>query len=87
MDLIYTASYVMVLMRADPLQGQVGRGWALEVDTFMAPVTWHRAVKRVQLGHNKKFRSPGPNTFPLAQVMNLPASKPLQQGRINQRSI
>ncbi len=53
MDLIYTASYVMVLMRADPLQGQVGRGWALEIETFLGPVTWHRAVKRVQLRPQK----------------------------------
>jgi hypothetical protein len=74
-------------MPADLLQGQVGRGWTLEIETFLGPVTWHRAVKRVQLGPQKKLRSPGPNTFLLAQVMDLPASKPLQHGRINQRSI
>jgi hypothetical protein len=28
--------YVMFLMRADPLQGQVGGGWALEIKTFWA---------------------------------------------------
>jgi hypothetical protein len=26
----YTAPYVMVLIRADPIRGQVGGGWALE---------------------------------------------------------
>jgi hypothetical protein len=53
MDLIYTSSYVIVLMRADLLQGQVGRGWALEIETFLGPVTWHRAVRRFQLGSQK----------------------------------
>ncbi len=32
--IIYTAPYIMFLMRADPLQGQVGGGWALEIYTF-----------------------------------------------------
>ncbi len=27
-----TAPYVMFLMRADPLRGQVGGGWALEIE-------------------------------------------------------
>jgi hypothetical protein len=34
--MIYTAPYVMVLMRADPLQWQVGGGWAMEIETFWA---------------------------------------------------
>ncbi len=58
--MIHTASYVMVLMRADPLQGQEGRGWALEIETFLGPVTWHRAVKRVQLGPQKSWDLQGP---------------------------
>jgi hypothetical protein len=33
-NLIYTAPYVLFLMRADPLRGQVGGGWALETETF-----------------------------------------------------
>jgi hypothetical protein len=33
--LIYTTPYVMFLMRADPLRGQVGGGWALENETFL----------------------------------------------------
>jgi hypothetical protein len=33
--MFYTVLYVMCLMRADPLLGQVGGGWALEISTFM----------------------------------------------------
>jgi hypothetical protein len=36
--MIYTAPYVMFWMRADPLRGQVGGGWALEIKTFLGPV-------------------------------------------------
>jgi hypothetical protein len=42
--MIFTAPYVMVLMQADPLQGQVGEGWALEIETFLGLVKLHRAV-------------------------------------------
>jgi hypothetical protein len=34
--MIYTAPYVMLLMWANPLRGQVGGGWALEIETFLA---------------------------------------------------
>jgi hypothetical protein len=37
---LLTATYVMLLMRADTLQGQVGGGWALEIETFLDPVKW-----------------------------------------------
>ncbi len=47
---IYTVPCVMFLMRAesDPLQGQVGGGdgWALEIETLLGPVKWHRALRR-----------------------------------------
>jgi hypothetical protein len=43
--MIYTGPYVMHLMQANQLQRKVGRGWALEVDTFLGPVKWHRAVQ------------------------------------------
>ncbi len=33
----------MFLLRADPEQGQVGGGWALEGEIFLGPVKWHRA--------------------------------------------
>ncbi len=39
--MIYSAPYLMVLMRADPLQGHVGGGWALEILTLLGPVKWH----------------------------------------------
>jgi hypothetical protein len=32
--MIYTDPYVMLLMRANLLRGQVGGGWALEIETF-----------------------------------------------------
>ncbi len=35
-SMIYTALNVMFLMRADPLRGQVGGGWAQEIETFWA---------------------------------------------------
>jgi hypothetical protein len=35
--LIDTALYVMLLMQANPLLGQVGGGWALEISTFSGP--------------------------------------------------
>jgi hypothetical protein len=43
--MIYTASYIMFLMQKDPFRGQVGGGWALEIETFLGPVKWHRAQK------------------------------------------
>jgi hypothetical protein len=40
--MIYTA-LCMFWMRAYPLLGQVGGGWALEFESFLGPVKWHRA--------------------------------------------
>jgi hypothetical protein len=37
----------MFLLRADTLRGQVGGGWALEMESFLGPVKWHRADRRV----------------------------------------
>jgi hypothetical protein len=53
--MIYTAPYVMFWMRADQLRGQVRGGWALEIETFLGPVKWHRAVRRVPFGAHKFF--------------------------------
>ncbi len=33
----YTSLYIMFLMRANLLLGQVGGGWALEISTFLGP--------------------------------------------------
>jgi hypothetical protein len=44
--MIYTAPCIMFWMQAYPLRGQVGGGWALEIESFSAPVKWHRADKQ-----------------------------------------
>jgi hypothetical protein len=85
--MIYTAPYELLLMRANPLRGQVGGGWALEVDTLLGPVKWHRAVRRACCLEPENLRLLGPDPLPLAQVMDFPASKHNVQGNINQRSI
>ena len=36
--MIYTAPCIMFRMRAYPLRGQVGGGWALEIKSFLGPV-------------------------------------------------
>jgi hypothetical protein len=48
--IIFTAPCEMFVMRADTLRGQVGGGWALEMETFLGPVKWHRADRRVPFG-------------------------------------
>ncbi len=67
----------MVLMRATPLRGQVREGWALKIKTFLGPVKWHRAVGRVPFRAQKgrDIQGTTPSHLPLAQVMDLPASK------------
>jgi hypothetical protein len=42
-----------LLMRASQLRGQVGGGWALEIEILLGPVKWHRALKRVPFGAKK----------------------------------
>jgi hypothetical protein len=37
----------MFWMGAYPLRGQVGGGWALEFESFLGPVKWHRADRRL----------------------------------------
>jgi hypothetical protein len=51
--LIDTAFYAMLLMLANPLRGQVGEGLALEIETFLGPVKWHQAVRRMRFGVQK----------------------------------
>jgi hypothetical protein len=43
--MIYTAPYVMLLIGANLLRGQLGGGWALEIEIFLELVQWHRAVR------------------------------------------
>jgi hypothetical protein len=51
--MIYTALYVMLLMRANTFRGQVGSGGALEIKTFLGSVKWHRADWQVLIGAQK----------------------------------
>ncbi len=50
---IYTAPCLMFLMRADTLRGQVEEGWALEMESFLGPVKWHRADRVALFGAQK----------------------------------
>jgi hypothetical protein len=45
--------YVMLLMGANSLPGQVGGGWALEIETFLGPVKWHCPLGECHLGPKK----------------------------------
>ncbi len=51
--MIYTAPCEMFLMRADPLRGQMGGGWALEIKSILGPVQWHQADRQVPFGAQK----------------------------------
>jgi hypothetical protein len=45
--MIYTVPCLMFWMRAYSLRGQVGGGWALDIESFLGSVKWHRADRRV----------------------------------------
>jgi hypothetical protein len=76
--MINTAPYVMFLMRADPLRGQVGGGWALEIDTLLGPEMAMREASAIWTQISRDFQ--GPNPSHLDQVMDLPASKTFRTG-------
>jgi hypothetical protein len=42
-----------LLMRENPLRGQVGQGLGPGNREFLGPKQWHRAVRRVPLGTQK----------------------------------
>ncbi len=46
----YTAPCIMFWMHAYTLRGEVGGGWALEFPSFLGPVKWERADRRVPCG-------------------------------------
>jgi hypothetical protein len=48
----------MFWMRAYPLRGEVGGGWALEFESFLGPVKWHRVNRRVPIGAQKTREAP-----------------------------
>ena len=57
-------------IRHHPLQGQVGGGWALEIETFLGTVKWIRAYRESDTristsGFFHKSVSPGPLSIPL----------------------
>jgi hypothetical protein len=60
----YMAPYIMLLMWVNPLREQVGGGLALEIETFLGPVIWHRAVRRVPFGAEKKAPPPHDISLP-----------------------
>jgi hypothetical protein len=45
--MIHTVPCIMFWMRAYPLLREVGGGWALEFESFLGPVKWQRADRRV----------------------------------------
>jgi hypothetical protein len=55
--MIYMALYVMFLKHADPLRGQVGGGWVLEIETLLVAIS---GPKKVDLHASKTLRT-GPN--------------------------
>ncbi len=56
--MIYMATCVRFLMRAYTLRGQVGEGWAQEIESFLGPVKWHRADRQVSFGPKKLLELP-----------------------------
>jgi hypothetical protein len=54
--MIYTAPFIMFWMRAYPLRGQVGGGWAREIESFLGLVKWHRADMRVPFWPQKRLQ-------------------------------
>ena len=57
---IYTALCIMFWMGAYTLRGEVGGGWALEFPSFLGPVKWERADRRVPFGAQKTREFQGP---------------------------
>ena len=64
--LIYTSPCIMFWMRAYPLHGEVGGGWALEFPIFLGPVKWERAQK------TREFQGPTPSHFPTLWICTHP---------------
>ena len=70
----------MFWMRAYPLRGEVGGGWALEFPSFLGPQR-ELAYPLVPISQGPKNSGiPGPNTFQLPHIMYIHASKTLCTG-------
>jgi hypothetical protein len=63
--MIYTALCIMFWMRAFPLPGQVGGGWALEISSFLGP-KWHSPISSMPQRGQKTidFQGPTPSNLP-----------------------
>ena len=70
--MIYTDPYVMLLMWANPLRGQVGGGWALEIETFWALWNGIEAIGECHLGPKKveipRALSMEPTRYKMAKI-------------------
>jgi hypothetical protein len=53
--MIYTAGPVRNAFEVSSThcEGKYGGGWALKIGTFLGPVNWHRADRRVPFGAQK----------------------------------
>jgi hypothetical protein len=74
--MIYKAPYIKLLMRANPLRGQVGVGWALRIFGPCVKVS-NPQVNAIR--GPKKSRFPRLNPLPFSLVMDLPAYKALRR--------
>ncbi len=73
--MIYTALCTMFWMRAYPLVGEVGGGWALEFSSFLGPkwhsliglMPFHRAQKTLEFQGCKNHVAAGLSNRPVAR--------------------
>ncbi len=57
--------YVLLLMQANPLLGQVGEGWAVEILTFLGPKGTRLAARCHFTGAKSlDFQGPSPSNLP-----------------------
>jgi hypothetical protein len=77
----YTAPCIMFWMCAYPLRGEVGGGWALEFPSFLGPVKWERADRRVPFGAQKtrEFQLLYQNLWIFLLCVSFCSSKDLRQ--------
>ncbi len=86
--LIHTALYVILLMWANLLLGQVGEVWVLEISTFLGP-KWHSPDSSIPFHRAQKSlisRAQPPPTCPRNGFVCI-KSITVHPGRINHRSI
>ena len=53
--MVYTAPYIMFLMRINALRGQVEGAEPWKSRLFLGPVKWHRAVRQVSVEAQKSL--------------------------------